>query len=167
MIRMSRYTPLNILFARISLYFLIIWGYFTILSGIVVIGFNITGVDLPGHSRDLLISTQLMIMTLGPILLATGILIDTLRTAYYHKGLKGVVSIMQFFGWIVIANFAMALFSKVSGSILPKYQLTSLNIFDSSLSRTIAIGWEPLIVGVIVAGGIISLGAQILKEVET
>ncbi len=166
MMRMSQWTTFQIQGVRLLLYFGISWLFFTLLSILAVIGIQVENIDYPGHGGDLFWGTQVLIMTICPIVLSISQVIDALHTAYFQRGNKLPITVLQFLGWISLASIATRALLFVEGLIFPPITLESFGVLHAAFEIPIDLHLEWIAVSILFSGLMTLASGQVLKEVE-
>jgi len=122
---------------------------------------------IPGLGRDILWISFFLALSLYPLFTAIGMLIDSIRTAYYLKGLHFIVSLIQFAGWASLILLSFKLRNALSFEIFPPIELTLSNLIPGNDEQMIQLKWEPMLISIVLAVVFVIVSSRVLEEAES
>lgn len=118
-------------------------------------------------SHDLILIAFFMIAAFLPLGISIGLVIDSIRTAYYLRGIPTIITIIQLTGWMAMMNFSQKAINSTSFTLLPSIPLESVKQFpQGSFKGMTQLHIEPLILSFIIALSFVVLSGRVLEEAE-
>jgi hypothetical protein len=118
-------------------------------------------------ARDIYWISFFVSLSILPLFISAGLLVDSLRTAYYLRGSHAVVTFIQYAGWVASVGIALKISSSSSIGILPSITLDLLNPMAGNSQQSIQLYLEPMLVSLVIAFVFVLVSARIIEEAES
>jgi hypothetical protein len=93
--------------------------------------------------------------------------VDSIRTAYYHKGGHPIITLIQFLGWISILTLGIKVSQLNLPELLPSFTFNVEQFFSVDHSKSWLFQWEPVFILLAASYILIFLSGRILEEAES